>query len=336
MQQTAAKWILITGGAGFIGSNLCEYFLKKGNNVVCIDNMSTGKYMNVRDFNNKYKGCFMFSKTSVCDKALIEKYYMNNLNITHIYHLACPASPKMYQQNPLRTIDTCVNGTIAMLEIARKYKMPILIASTSEIYGDPEISPQNENYKGCVNTFGPRACYDVSKRMTETLAYEYIKLGVCVKIARIFNTYGPNMHIDDGRVITNFIKQSLYNNCITIYGDGKQTRSFCYISDTVDGLVLLMDTEYKGPVNIGFPVEHTINEIADLIMEMTGKYVYKRHTKLPQDDPSKRSPDISLMTKLTGWTPKVSIKEGLKKTINYLKNQNNNNILGEITKLNIF
>lgn len=309
------EWTLVTGGAGFIGSHLCEKLLQT-DNVICLDNLYTGQLKNISKFYKTNKNSFIFLNIDVCDTKLLNKV-ASLYNISKIYHLACPASPPAYQKDPLKTTDTCYIGSKNMLEIAKKYKIPILLTSTSEIYGDPVISPQKEEYWGNVNSFGPRSCYDVGKRMMETLAYSYIQNKVDVKIARIFNTYGPNMDIDDGRVITNFIKQCINNKDITIYGDGKQTRSFCYVLDMVDGLVKLMASDYHKPLNLGFPKEHTINQLATLIAKIFKNEEREEDTfvfiDLPVDDPKQRLPDITKAKEILGWVPIITLEEGIKK-----------------------
>ncbi len=303
------KRILITGGAGFIGSHLCEKLLNDGNDVICLDNFFTGSKDNIRHL--------IGNKNFELVRHDITKEYF--AEVDEIYNLACPASPVAYQYNPIKTIKTCVMGTLNMLGLAKRCKARILQASTSEIYGNPSIHPQQESYWGNVNPIGIRSCYDEGKRCAETLMMDYHRQNnVDTRIIRIFNTYGPNMDINDGRVVSNFIVQALQNKDITIYGDGSQTRSFCYVSDLIDGMVKMMNNiSFIGPVNLGNPSERTILDFAKLIIELTNsksKIVFK---PLPQDDPVKRKPDISLAKEKLGWKPNVDIKEGLSKTIEY-------------------
>ncbi len=307
------KRILITGGAGFIGSFLCERLLSEGNDVLCLDNYFTGSKTNIAHLlSNPY---FEVIRHDVTMPFFAE--------VDEIYNLACPASPAHYQYNPIKTVKTSVMGAINMLGLAKRVKATILQASTSEVYGDPKIHPQTEDYWGHVNPIGQRACYDEGKRAAETLFVNYHRQnGVKIKIARIFNTYGPRMMPDDGRVISNFIVQALKNKPITIYGDGSQTRSFQYISDLVEGLIRLMHTreEFTGPVNIGNPGEFTIRELAEkvltLIPESKSEIIYK---PLPEDDPMQRQPDITLARRELDWRPAVSLDEGLKHTIDYFR-----------------
>lgn len=308
------KRILVTGGAGFIGSHLCERLLDEGNDLICIDNYFTGTKKNiVHLLNHKY---FELTRHDVT-----VPYYAE---VDEIYNLACPASPIHYQFNPIKTVKTSVMGAINMLGLAKRIKAKILQASTSEVYGDPTIHPQPESYWGNVNPIGIRACYDEGKRCAETLFMDYhIQNKVKIKIARIFNTYGPRMHPNDGRVVSNFIMQALKNEDITIYGDGSQTRSFQYVDDLVEGLIRMMDTDddITGPLNIGNPVEFTILELANKIIEMTGSKSKLVYLPLPEDDPIQRKPDISLAKdKLNNWTPKITLEEGLIKTIEYFQN----------------
>lgn len=306
------KNILVTGGAGFIGSHLCKKLLDEGNFVICVDNLFTGSMDNVKGLQCDN---FQFINADIVNKFEIDK-------IDQIYNLACPASPPHYQFDPVKTIKTSVIGILNLLELAKKNNARILQASTSEVYGDPLEHPQKENYWGHVNPIGIRSCYDEGKRCAETLMMDYYRqYGTNVKIVRIFNTYGPNMRPDDGRVVSNFILQALKNEDITIYGDGMQTRSFCYVSDLVDGLVSMMaKNNFIGPVNLGNPSERTIKNLAELIIEKTcskSKIVYK---KIPQDDPIKRRPDIALANKVLAWNPVVDINTGLDKTIEYFIN----------------
>jgi UDP-glucuronate decarboxylase len=307
------KRILVTGGAGFIGSHLSERLLNEGNDVISLDNYFTGSKSNiVHLMNNKY---FEVIRHDVTMPFFAE--------VDEIYNLACPASPIHYQINGIKTIKTSVMGAINMLGLAKRKKAKILQASTSEIYGDPEVHPQPESYWGNVNTLGPRACYDEGKRCAETLFMNYREqTNARIKIIRIFNTYGPNMHPNDGRVVSNFIIQALKGKPITIYGDGSQTRSFQYVDDLVEGMVRMMNTpeDFYGPVNIGNPNEFTILELAQKVIELTGSKSELEFLPLPQDDPTQRQPDITLAKKmLGGWEPKVQLEEGLLKTIEYFK-----------------
>ena len=305
------KRILVTGGSGFLGSHLIERLLRQGHYVICVDNNFTGSMDNIKQFKNLDH--FEFIRHDITLPLFIE--------VDEIYHLACPASPKAYQKNPLQTIKTNVVGTFNMLGLAKRLQIRILFTSTSEIYGDPEVSPQPESYWGNVNTLGPRACYDEGKRCAETIMKEYHNQHqVEIRIARIFNTYGPNMDQDDGRVVSNFIVQSLHGNDITIYGDGSQTRSFCYVSDTIEGLMLIMEGKEIGPYNVGNPNEMSIKSLALEIKKMVGNSNSILHCDLPQDDPKIRKPDISKINKDRAWTPKVDIEDGLQKTIDYFKN----------------
>ncbi len=305
------RTILVTGGAGFIGSHLCESLIKRGDEVLCLDNFFTGQKRNIYKLMKNKR--FEVVRHDIVKSILIE--------IDEIYHLACPASPVHYQHNPIKTIKTNVLGTMNMLGMAKRVKAKILFSSTSEVYGDPSEHPQKETYWGNVNPIGIRSCYDEGKRCAETLCFDYHRQnGVDVRVIRIFNTYGPNMLVNDGRVVSNFIVQALKNENITVYGDGSQTRSFQYVSDLVEGMVKMMDAEYIGPINIGNPEELTIKELAELILGLIpsskSKIVYK---ELPKDDPKKRKPDISLARSKLKWEPKVCIEEGLKKTIKYFK-----------------
>lgn len=303
--------ILVTGGAGFIGFHLCKVLLKQGHQVIALDNLLTGTQENI-DILARYSN-FEFIKHDV-NKPFDYK-------VDQIYNLACPASPIHYQKDPVRTTVTNVIGMINALELAKKYGARILQASTSEIYGDPLKTPQKEEYNGNVNVLGPRACYDEGKRCAETLCMDYLRqYKTDIKIVRIFNTYGPNMYKHDGRVVSNFILQALKNKPITIYGDGTQTRSFQYIDDLVKGMILMMDKDnFTGPVNLGNPHEISINELAKLIIELTGSQSEIVYKELPQDDPKRRFPDISLAKRMLLWEPKIPLLEGLKKTIDYFK-----------------
>lgn len=306
------KQVLVTGGAGFIGSHLCEKLLNRGHEVLCVDNFFTGRRQNVSHLlDNKN---FEILRHDITFPLYVE--------VDEIYNLACPASPVHYQFNPAQTTKTCVMGTINMLGLAKRLRIPILQASTSEVYGDPTVHPQPESYRGNVNPIGPRACYDEGKRCAETLFFDYYRQhSLNIKVARIFNTYGPRMHPNDGRVVSNFIVQALKNEDITVYGKGTQTRSFCYVDDLVDGLVKMMGTEkgFTGPINLGNPSEFSILELAKIVIAMTGsksRIVYK---PLAQDDPMQRKPLIDLAEEKLGWTPKVQLEDGLKKTIGYFE-----------------
>jgi UDP-glucuronate decarboxylase len=308
------KKILVTGGAGFIGSHLCERLLNDGNEVICLDNYFTGSKQNiVHLLDNPY---FEVIRHDITMPFFIE--------VDEIYNLACPASPIHYQYNPIKTIKTSVMGAINMLGLAKRINAKILQASTSEIYGDPKVHPQVESYWGHVNPIGTRSCYDEGKRCAETLFMDYhIQNDVKIKIVRIFNTYGPRMHPHDGRVVSNFIVQALRNENITIYGNGKQTRSFQYVDDLVEGFIRMMNTgdDFIGPVNIGNPDEFTMLELAENIIKLTNSSSKITYHPLPTDDPTQRKPDITLAKeKLNGWTPNIKLEEGLTKTINYFKN----------------
>jgi len=308
------KKILVTGGAGFIGSHLCERLLKEGNEVICLDNYFTGSKQNVVHLlDHPY---FELIRHDVTEPFFIEA--------DEIYNLACPASPIHYQYNAIKTIKTSVIGAVNMLGLAKRIKAKILQASTSEVYGDPKIHPQTEDYWGHVNPIGTRSCYDEGKRCAESLFMNYHQQNdVRIKIIRIFNTYGTRMHPKDGRVVSNFIIQALQNQDITIYGTGNQTRSFQYVDDLIEGMTRMMATgdEVVGPVNIGNPVEFTIKELAEKVIELTGSKSKLIYHPLPQDDPSQRQPDISLAKQiLAGWEPKIQLEEGLLKTISYFKN----------------
>ena len=306
------KRILVTGGAGFIGSHLCERLLLMGHEVICLDNYFTGSKMNiVHLLGNPY---FELIRHDVTMPLFVE--------CDEIYNLACPASPVHYQYNGIKTIKTSVMGAINTLGLAKRTRSKVLQASTSEIYGDPQVHPQNESYWGNVNTLGPRACYDEGKRCAETIFMNYYhQNNVKVKIARIFNTYGPKMSANDGRVVSNFIIQALQGNDITIYGDGSQTRSFQYIDDLLDGLIKLMDTgdDFVGPVNLGNPGEFTIKSLAEIVIRMTGSRSKIIYLPLPQDDPRQRKPDITLARKELNWQPVISLETGLEKTIEYFR-----------------
>ena len=305
------KRILITGGAGFLGSHLCEYHVDRGADVICVDNFFSGSKDNIRHLlANPH---FELIRHDVIHPLFVE--------VDRIYHLACPASPIHYQYNAIKTVKTNVMGTINMLGLAKRTKARILLASTSEVYGNPQIHPQPESYWGYVNPIGPRSCYDEGKRLAETLMMDYHRQNKTdIKIVRIFNTYGPRMAVDDGRVVSNFIVQALQNKPLTVYGEGNQTRSFCYVADLIAGLVAMMEQEdFLGPVNIGNPTEFSILELANKIKALTGSSSEISHNPLPQDDPIQRCPDISLAKKYLDWEPHTHLDEGLKKTIHYFQ-----------------
>lgn len=306
------KRILVSGGAGFLGSHLCERLLNEGNELLCVDNLFTGRKVNVHHLMDNKR--FEFLRHDVTFPLFVE--------VDEIYNLACPASPVHYQFDPVQTTKTSVIGAINMLGLAKRLKIKILQASTSEVYGDPEIHPQPESYKGSVNTIGIRACYDEGKRCAETLFFDYHRQHrVDIKVMRIFNTYGPRMHPNDGRVVSNFIVQALRGEDITIFGDGMQTRSFCYVDDLIEGMYRLMNSRpgFTGPVNIGNPGEFTMLELAEKILQITGSKSKLKFLPLPQDDPMQRQPVIDLAKKELGWEPKVQLEEGLTKTIAYFR-----------------
>lgn len=309
MDNYHRKRILITGGAGFLGSHLCERLLNEGNEIFCLDNFFTGTKENVAHLiDNPY---FEIIRHDV--------EFPLHLEVDEIYNLACPASPPHYQHNPIHTNKTSVLGAINMLGLAKRQNAKIMQASTSEVYGDPHVHPQTEDYWGNVNPIGIRSCYDEGKRCAETLFFDYYRQhNLKIKVARIFNTYGPNMHPNDGRVVSNFIIQALKGEDITIYGDGSQSRSFCYVDELIDGFIRLMASDdFTGPVNLGNPVEFTIKELAEKIIEMTNSTSKLSLNPLPQDDPKQRQPDITLAKKELDWEPKIKLEEGLKKTIAY-------------------
>ena len=308
------KKILITGGAGFIGSHLCKKLLDEGNDLICVDNYFTGSKENISGlFKSPY---FEVLRHDVCFPLYVE--------VDQIYNLACPASPIHYQHDPVQTTKTSVHGAINMLGLAKRINARILQASTSEIYGDPEIHPQKEMYWGNVNPIGPRSCYDEGKRCAETLFFDYQRQHkLDIKVVRIFNTYGPNMHPNDGRVVSNFIMQALQNQDITVYGDGQQTRSFCYIDDLVNGMIKMMTSSTKviGPINLGNPVEYKIVDLATIIIELTKSKSKIIKKDLPVDDPMRRKPDISIAKDLIDWEPTTDLKDGLEQTIDYFKSK---------------
>ena len=306
------KRILVTGGAGFLGSHLCDRLIKDGNDVLCVDNFFTGSKANIAHLvGNPY---FELMRHDVTFPLYVE--------VDRIYNLACPASPVHYQFDPVQTTKTSVHGAINMLGLAKRVKARIFQASTSEVYGDPVMHPQPESYWGNVNPVGPRSCYDEGKRCAETLFFDYYRQhNLPIKVARIFNTYGPRMHPNDGRVVSNFIVQALRGDDITIYGDGQQTRSFCYVDDMIEGFIRLMDSDgaITGPVNLGNPGEYTMLELAETILKLVGSSSRLVYKPLPQDDPRQRQPDITLAQSTLGWTPRVNLEDGLKETIDYFR-----------------
>ena len=306
------KRILVTGGAGFLGSHLCTRLLNEGHDVICVDNFFTGTKKNVMSLMNNPH--FELMRHDVTFPLYVE--------VDEIYNLACPASPIHYQHDPVQTTKTSVHGAINMLGLAKRVKAKIFQASTSEVYGDPSVHPQTESYWGHVNPIGVRSCYDEGKRCAETLFFDYRRQhNLRIKVARIFNTYGPHMHPNDGRVVSNFIVQALQNSPITIYGDGSQSRSFCYVDDLIDAFVRLMDTsdDITGPVNMGNPNEFTIKELAEKVIDLTGSKSKLIYEPLPTDDPTQRKPDITLAKETLGWEPKIELEEGLKSTIDYFE-----------------
>ncbi|GLQ38547.1 dTDP-glucose 4,6-dehydratase [Rhizobium albus] len=306
------KRILITGGAGFLGSHLTDRLLAEGHEVLCLDNLFTGSKRNIDHLHANPR--FEFLRHDVTFPLYVE--------VDEIYNLACPASPIHYQYDPVQTTKTSVHGAINMLGLAKRLKCKILQASTSEVYGDPSVHPQTEDYWGNVNPIGPRSCYDEGKRCAETLFFDYHRqMGLAIKVARIFNTYGPRMHPADGRVVSNFIIQALRGEPITLYGDGSQTRSFCYVDDLIDGLVRLMNTDetVTGPINIGNPREMTIRELAERAVAMSGSTSSIVYKPLPTDDPKQRQPDITRARTTLGWEPKVTLEEGMQRTIDYFR-----------------
>ncbi|MFA5956087.1 UDP-glucuronic acid decarboxylase family protein [Hyphomicrobium sp.] len=304
------KSILVTGGAGFLGSHLCDRLIAQGHEVICLDNFFTGNKRNIEHLIGNPR--FEFIRHDVTFPLYLE--------VEEIYNLACPASPVNYQHDPVQTTKTSVHGAINMLGLAKRLRCRIFQASTSEVYGDPSVHPQTEGYWGNVNPIGPRSCYDEGKRCAETLFFDYHRQhNIEIKVARIFNTYGPRMHPNDGRVVSNFVVQALKGDPITIYGEGKQTRSFCYVDDLIEGFVRLMNSpsDVTGPINLGNPGEFTIKELAELAIEMTGSKSKLTYVALPQDDPQQRQPDISLAKKTLGWEPNIPLREGLARTIRY-------------------
>jgi UDP-glucuronate decarboxylase len=311
--HAGTKRILVAGGAGFIGSHLCARLLERGNEVVCLDSLRTGSIKNIAHLGRHPR--FTLIRHDIVKAIFLE-------GVDQIYDLACPASPRHYQADPVHTVRTCVEGAINLLELARQNRARILQASTSEVYGDPQVHPQCEDYWGHVNPVGERSCYDEGKRCAETLFHDYGRqYGIQIKIARIFNTYGPNMAINDGRVVSNFVVRALAGEPLAIYGDGTQTRSFCYVDDLVEGLLLLMESgsDFTGPVNLGNPQEMTMLEIAEHIRKATGHSVPMVFEPLPSDDPTQRCPDISLARTRLGWRPKIDLEEGLRRTVAYFR-----------------
>ena len=307
----SVKRILVTGGAGFLGSHLCDRLVEAGQDVICLDNFFTSQKSNVVHLLDKPN--FELIRHDVTHPLWLE--------VDEIYNLACPAAPGHYQYNPIKTMKTSVLGAINVLGMAKRCRARVFQASTSEVYGDPEVHPQPESYKGSVNPIGPRACYDEGKRAAETLFFDYHRSnGVDIRVVRIFNTYGPRMHPFDGRVVSNFIRQAIEGEPITIFGDGAQTRSFCYCDDLVEGFIRLMNTEgFVGPVNIGNPGEFTIKELAELVIELTGAKSELVYKPAPEDDPKQRRPDITLAKEKLGWEPTVSLRDGLARTIEYFR-----------------
>ena len=312
MKDLTHKKILVTGGAGFLGSHLCTRLLNEGNEVICVDNFYTGTKRNIRSLLDNPD--FEFIRHDITFPLYIE--------VDEIFNMACPASPIHYQHDPVQTTKTSVHGSINMLGLAKRTGAKIFQASTSEVYGDPKVHPQTEDYWGHVNPIGFRSCYDEGKRCAETLFFDYRRQhNMNIKVARIFNTYGPNMHPNDGRVVSNFIIQALQNKPITIYGDGSQTRSFCYVDDLIEAISRTMNTpdDFTGPVNIGNPVEFTIKELAEKIIELTRSTSILEFLPLPEDDPVQRQPNITLAKKVLGWEPEIKLEEGLEKTIAYFQ-----------------
>jgi UDP-glucuronate decarboxylase len=306
------KKVLVTGGAGFLGSHLCDRLIEQGHEVLCVDNLFTGTKRNIEHLIGNAR--FEFMRHDVTFPLFVE--------VDEIYNLACPASPVHYQHDPVQTTKTSVHGAINMLGLAKRLKCPVLQASTSEVYGDPSVHPQTEDYWGNVNPIGVRSCYDEGKRCAETLFFDYHRQhGVQIKVARIFNTYGPRMHHADGRVVSNFIVQALMGETITMYGDGSQTRSFCYVDDLIDGLMRLMNSadDVTGPINIGNPVEFTMRELAEKVVQITGSKSQTALRPLPQDDPKQRQPNISQARERLGWEPRIPLDEGLRRTIDYFR-----------------
>ncbi|MDH3691805.1 MAG: SDR family oxidoreductase [Gammaproteobacteria bacterium] len=313
MRADKSKKVLVTGGVGFLGSHLCERLLAEGHDVLCVDNYFTGSKRNIEHLLDDTR--FEIMRHDITFPLYVE--------VDEIYNLACPASPVHYQLDPVQTTKTSVHGAINMLGLAKRVRATILQASTSEVYGDPEIHPQSEDYWGHVNPIGVRSCYDEGKRCAETLFFDYYRQHkLPIKVVRIFNTYGPRMHPNDGRVVSNFIVQALQNEPITIYGDGTHTRSFCYVDDQVDALMRMMrsDSSFVGPVNLGNPTEFQIRELAEMIIELTGSKSDLAFKPLPNDDPKRRCPDISMARTKLGWEPKVKLEQGISRTVSYFEN----------------
>lgn len=311
-EYSTTKRVLVTGGAGFLGSHLCDRLIREGCDVLCLDNLYTGAKDNISHLLGHPR--FEFMRHDVTFPLYVE--------VDEIFNLACPASPIHYQFDPVQTTKTSVHGAINMLGLAKRTKARIFQASTSEVYGDPEVHPQEESYWGRVNPIGERACYDEGKRCAETLFFDYHRQhGLEIKVARIFNTYGPRMHPNDGRVVSNFIIQALNNKPITLYGDGSQTRSFCYVDDLVDGIVRLMASpaEVTGPINLGNPIEYTVKQLAELVVELTGSKSAMEYRPLPSDDPRQRQPDIGYAKRQLGWRPTVDLEVGLRATVDYFR-----------------
>ena len=311
-QYASRKRVLVTGGAGFLGSHLCDRLIADGHDVLCVDNFFTGDKGNITQLLQHER--FELMRHDITFPLFVE--------VDEIYNLACPASPIHYQHDPVQTTKTSVHGAINMLGLAKRLKAKILQASTSEVYGDPAVHPQTEDYWGHVNPIGPRSCYDEGKRCAETLFFDYHRqLGLPIKVARIFNTYGPRMHIADGRVVSNFIVQALRGEPITLYGDGKQTRSFCYVDDLIEGLVRMMDSpaEVTGPINLGNPTEFSMAELAERVIAATGSKSELAYAPLPEDDPRQRQPDIGRARELLGWQPTIGLDAGLERTIDDFK-----------------
>ena len=312
--------ILVTGGAGFLGSALSKRLLQGDNEIWCLDNFFTGRMDNISNLLTNPK--FHFLRQDIIEPL--------DIPVEQIYNLACPASPVHYQKDPVHTVKTCFLGACNVLELAKKHNATVLQASTSEIYGDPLVHPQTESYKGNVNPVGIRSCYDEGKRIAETLFFDHARqYGTKIRVVRIFNTYGPNMDPKDGRVVSNFIIQALRGDSITIYGDGSQTRCFCYVDDMIEAFIRMMNNtrDFTGPVNLGNPVEMTVKELAEKVIRLTGSSSSLEHRELPQDDPTRRKPDISLAKKMLGWEPKVSLEEGLKETIAYFETRIEHGVL---------
>lgn len=302
--------ILVTGGAGFLGSHLCEKLLGDGHRILCLDNLTTGCLDNIAHLQKSEN--FTFLEGDICDAL--------DLSVDAIYNLACPASPIHYQSDPIQTLKVNTAGMFQLLDLARDNNARLLQASTSEVYGDPQVHPQSEDYWGHVNPNGPRACYDEGKRVAETLCIEYQrKFGINIKIPRIFNTYGPRMHPDDGRVVSNFIVQALQGLPLTVYGEGSQTRSFCYVDDMVDGLIRLMNSDVSGPINLGNPEEYSVQDLAKYVLELTDVQVSLDYQPLPIDDPQQRRPNIEAAQAALGWTPSTPLQDGLIKTVAYFR-----------------